>query len=49
MTIDWVNKLQNLLQTMAFSLAIATLQYAFTPDRPYAPPIRSPSASPSGS
>jgi anti-sigma regulatory factor (Ser/Thr protein kinase) len=39
MTIDWVNKLQNLLQTMAFSLAIATLQYAFTPDRPYAPPV----------
>jgi hypothetical protein len=39
MTIDWVAKLRNLLQTLAFCLAVATLQYAFTPDRPYAPPV----------
>ncbi|MBI5275990.1 MAG: histidine kinase [Burkholderiales bacterium] len=39
MTIDWVGKLQNLLHTIAFCLAIATLRYAFTPDRPYAPPV----------
>ncbi len=34
---DWISKLQNLLQTWAFSLAIATLQYAFQPDKPYMP------------
>jgi signal transduction histidine kinase len=27
------------LQVMAFALAIATIQYAFLPDRPYAPPL----------
>lgn len=39
MRIDGIAKLQHLLQTMAFCLAIATIQYAFTPDRPYAPPV----------
>jgi hypothetical protein len=39
MTIDWVAKLRNLLQTLAFCLAVATLQYAFAPERPYAPPV----------
>jgi hypothetical protein len=39
MRIDWIAKLQHMLQTMAFALAIATIQYAFMPDRPYAPPV----------
>ena len=39
MTVDWLAKLRNLLQTIAFCIAVATLQYAFTPDRPYAPPV----------
>ena len=39
MTIDWLAKLRNLLQTLAFCLAVATLQYGFVPDRPYAPPV----------
>ena len=39
MTIDPVAKLRNMLQVMAFCLAIATLQYAFAPDRPYGPQI----------
>nr|ACY24687.1 LytS signal transduction histidine kinase [uncultured organism] len=34
---DSINKLQNALHTWAFCLAIATLQYAFQPDKPYAP------------
>jgi len=37
MTIDWISKLRHLLQVMAFCLVIATVQYAFQPDRPYAP------------
>ena len=37
MKIDWIAKLQYLLQTMAFCLAIATIQYVFMPERPYAP------------
>ncbi len=37
--LDWLSKLQHLLQTMAFCLAIATVQYAFQPERPYAPPV----------
>lgn len=37
MRLDWINKLQHLLQTWAFSLAIATLQYAFQPEKPYVP------------
>ena len=39
MKIDWITKLQYLLQTLAFCLAIATIQYAFMPERPYAPPV----------
>jgi hypothetical protein len=35
--IDGINKLQHALQTWAFCLAIATLQYAFQPEKPYAP------------
>lgn len=34
---DSISKLQNALHTWAFCLAIATLQYAFQPDKPYAP------------
>ena len=37
--IDWVAKLRHFLQVMAFALAIATLQYAFMPERPYGPPV----------
>ncbi len=36
--IDPISKLQHLLQTLAFCLVIATLQVAFEPDKPYAPP-----------
>jgi signal transduction histidine kinase len=36
---DWIAKLQHLLQVLAFGSAIATIQYAFWPDRPYAPPL----------
>jgi len=39
MKIDWIDKLRNLLQVMAFALVIATIQYAFLPDRPYGPPV----------
>jgi len=39
MRIDWLAKLRNLLQTVAFCFAVATLQYAFSPERPYAPPV----------
>ena len=39
MRIDWVSKLQHLLQTLAFCLAVATIQYAFEPDKPYGPPV----------
>ncbi len=39
MRLDWLSKLQHLLQVMAFCLAIATVQYAFQPERPYAPPV----------
>ena len=39
MTIDWLAKLRHLLQVLAFCLAIATIQYAFIPDRPYGPPV----------
>ncbi len=39
MNINWTHKLQHLLQTLAFCLAVATLQYAFAPHRPYAPPV----------
>jgi signal transduction histidine kinase len=36
---DWVNKLQHGMQVMAYCLAIATIQYAFLPERPYAPGV----------
>lgn len=38
-TIDWLAKFRHMLQVMAFALAIATLQYAFVPDKPYGPPL----------
>ncbi|MGC1176132.1 MAG: histidine kinase [Polaromonas sp.] len=37
--IDWIAKLRHMLQVMAFALAIATIQYAFMPERPYGPPL----------
>jgi signal transduction histidine kinase len=37
MRFDPLAKLRHLLQVMAFCLAIATIQYAFAPERPYAP------------
>lgn len=36
---DWIAKLRHLLQVWAFALAIATLQYAFMPERPWGPPV----------
>jgi two-component sensor histidine kinase len=39
MKIDWIVKLQHLLQVMAFCLAVATIQYGFQPDKPYAPNV----------
>jgi signal transduction histidine kinase len=39
MSFDGVEKLRHLLQTLAFCFAVATLQYAFAPERPYAPPV----------
>ncbi|RYF19159.1 MAG: sensor histidine kinase [Comamonadaceae bacterium] len=39
MRIDWIAKLQHLLQTVAFCLAIATIQIAFMPWKPYAPAV----------
>ena len=38
MRIDWISKLQHLLQVLAFCLALAAIQYAFQPDKPYGPP-----------
>jgi hypothetical protein len=34
---DWIEKLRHMLQVMAFALAIATIQYAFAPHKPYGP------------
>lgn len=34
-----VSKLRHYLQVVAFTLAVATLQYAFMPDKPYGPPV----------
>ncbi len=39
MKIDRIAKLQHLLQVLAFCLAIAAIQYAFQPERPYGPPV----------
>jgi hypothetical protein len=35
MKIDWANKLQHGMQVAAFGMAIASIQYAFLPERPY--------------
>lgn len=37
--IDWTSKLDHLLQTLAFCLAVATIQWGFQPERPYAPSV----------
>jgi len=37
--IDWLSKLQHYVQVLAFCLVIATVQYAFQPERPYGPPV----------
>ena len=37
--IDWTSKLQHFLQTALFCIAIAGVQIAFTPQRPYGPPV----------
>ena len=39
MTTDWMAKLRHGLQVMGFAMAIATIQYAFMPERPYGPPV----------
>jgi hypothetical protein len=39
MKIDWVAKLQHLLQVLAFCLAIAAILYGFQPNRPYVPHV----------
>ncbi len=38
MRIDWLSKLQHLLQVLGFCLAVAAIQVAFMPERPYEPP-----------
>ncbi len=37
--VDWIGKLRHLLQVLAFTLAVATIQVAFMPDKPYGPPV----------
>jgi hypothetical protein len=37
--IDWEDKLRHFVQVLAFCLVIATVQYAFQPDKPYGPPV----------
>lgn len=37
--IDWIAKLRHLLQTIAFCLAVAAIQYAVQPARPYEIPL----------
>jgi signal transduction histidine kinase len=39
MKIDWIDKLQVCLQTTAFCLAIAAIQFAFRPDTDYTVPL----------
>jgi hypothetical protein len=39
MKIDWIEKLQNFLQTLAFCLGIAAIQFAFRPDQSYNGPL----------
>lgn len=38
-TFSWISKLRHFLQLLAFTLAVATIQYAFMPERPYGPPV----------
>ncbi|MBL7089633.1 histidine kinase [Acidovorax sp.] len=40
MTIDWIDKLRRMLQTIAFCLAISAIQFAFQPEKPYDIPAR---------
>jgi hypothetical protein len=37
--IDWEEKLRHFVQVLAFGLVIATVQYGFQPDKPYAPVV----------
>jgi two-component sensor histidine kinase len=39
MRIDWIAKLRHLLQTMAFCLGIAFIQWTFVPERSYSVPM----------
>ena len=39
MKTEWIDKLQTLLQVLAFALVIATVQYGFSPERSYGPPL----------
>ncbi len=39
MPIDWLDKLRNYLQVLAFCLAISAVQYAFSTDKPYEIPL----------
>ena len=39
MRIDWIAKANHLLQTLAFCLAAAAIQFAFRPERPYEVPL----------
>ncbi len=39
MKIDWIGKLSNFLQTLAFCLAVAAINYAFKPDGSYEIPL----------
>jgi signal transduction histidine kinase len=39
MKIDWVDKLRMVLQTLAFGLAVASIQFAFRPHIPYVVPL----------
>jgi hypothetical protein len=37
--VDWGAKRRNLLQVLAFCVTVACFQYAFSPNRPFAPPV----------
>lgn len=39
MKVDWNAKLQHFLQTLAFSLAVATVLYGLQPEKPYGPNV----------
>lgn len=39
MAVDWGTKRRNLLQVLAFCVVVASFQYAFSPNRPFAPPV----------